>query len=29
VNPTATKAYIMPSISPFMTYCATSPTSMS
>ena len=28
VKPTATSAYIMPSISPFMTYWASSPTSM-
>ena len=28
VKPTATSAYIMPSISPFMTYCASSPASM-
>jgi hypothetical protein len=28
VNPTATRAYIMPSIKPFMTYCANSPISM-
>src|SRR5512140_1352725 len=29
VKPTATSAYIMPSISPFMTYCANRPRSMS
>src|SRR5262249_45849276 len=28
VNPTATKAYIMPSMSPFMTYWASSPASI-
>src|SRR6516165_3076051 len=28
VKPTATRAYIMPSISPFMTYCANRPASM-
>src|SRR5690242_6915748 len=28
VKPTATSAYIMPSISPFMTYCAKSPKSI-
>ena len=28
VKPTATSAYIMPSMSPFMTYCANSPRSM-
>src|SRR6516165_10297968 len=29
VKPTATRAYIIPSISPFMTYCAKRPASIS